>query len=375
MQELQEGTNGLQPLKDVSKSGKDRHWKERKVSNRQLAEQLYQCWVMDMANIGYDENDLPPYDPQDPDFYWFKKSINAVGCADVLTFRKLHDGRLKLHQAWFCKDRLCPICNWRRAMKFSTQVGLILNEFKRRNVKGRPIFATFTMQNVKADEIGDSFSHFARSFIKLRQYKEVTGSLVGGIRASEITYNSDRDDYNTHIHCLMWMKPRYFTADYIPQERWTELWKRAAKLNYEPVVNIKAVKPKKPTESDPTGLFSAVLEVSKYPVKPNAFQKLVVPKVYETEIQKHARLKRIQALENGLYRKRLVSFFGLFKTVRAELALDDPEDGDLVNTDNDDESEPETEEVVVAKWDNYYREYYTHTENVVIDNNHDWHGK
>ena len=181
-------------LKDVSKSGKDRHWRERKISNRQLAKQLYNCWVMKMRELGYDEDDLPPYDPEDPDCWLFKKSIKATGCADVLTFLKSNDGSLKLYQAWFCKDRLCPICNWRRAMKFSTQVGLILNEFKRRKVKGRPIFATFTMRNVKADEISESFSKFARSFTKLRQYKEVAKSLVGAIRASEITYNPDSDE-------------------------------------------------------------------------------------------------------------------------------------------------------------------------------------
>lgn len=361
-------------LKDVSKSGKDRRWRERKISNRQLAKQLYNCWVMKMRELGYDEDDLPPYDPEDPDCWLFKKSIKATGCADVLTFLKSNDGSLKLYQAWFCKDRLCPICNWRRAMKFSTQVGLILNEFKRRKVKGRPIFATFTMRNVKADEISESFSKFARSFKKLRQYKEVAKSLVGAIRASEITYNPDSDDYNTHIHCLLWMKPRYFTADYIPQARWTELWKRAAKLDYTPVVNVKAVKPKKPTESDPTGLFSAVLEVSKYPVKPHAFKDLVDPMLYETEDEKRTRLKRIEALEKGLYRKRLISFFGLFKTIRAELSLDDPEDGDLVDMDGN-ESEPQMGEVLVAQWDNNDRQYYTHTENIVIDKNHkyDWH--
>ncbi|EWK77635.1 protein rep, partial [Staphylococcus aureus] len=27
------------------------------------------------------------------------------------------EGYLKLHKTWFCKSKLCPVCNWRRAMK------------------------------------------------------------------------------------------------------------------------------------------------------------------------------------------------------------------------------------------------------------------
>lgn len=45
----------------------------------------------------------------------------------------------------------------------------------------------------------------------------------------------------------------------------------------------------------------------------------------------------VDTLDTALHRKRLVSFGFVFKEVHKKLNLDDTEDGDLKNTDNDDE--------------------------------------
>ena len=50
-----------------------------------------------------------------------KKAYNVRDCAEVLEFKENKNGGLKLYRAWFCKSKLCPICNWRRAMKNSYQ--------------------------------------------------------------------------------------------------------------------------------------------------------------------------------------------------------------------------------------------------------------
>ncbi|MDQ6222640.1 protein rep, partial [Staphylococcus epidermidis] len=39
-------------------------------------------------------------------------------CAEILEYKQNREtGERKLYRVWFCKSRLCPMCNWRRAMK------------------------------------------------------------------------------------------------------------------------------------------------------------------------------------------------------------------------------------------------------------------
>ncbi|GAB5857325.1 hypothetical protein JMUB7535_26890 [Staphylococcus aureus] len=34
---------------------------------------------------------------------------------NILEFKPTDEGYLKLHKTWFCKSKLCPVCNWTRA--------------------------------------------------------------------------------------------------------------------------------------------------------------------------------------------------------------------------------------------------------------------
>jgi plasmid rolling circle replication initiator protein Rep len=105
---------GKNVFKDISKAGKDRKWQERKLQNIQLASRL--------ETLGY------------------KAFQSAFQCAEVLKFQKQKEGYLKLYQAWFCKNKLCPICNWRRAMKYSAQAKEIIDVAIQREPKGRFYF-------------------------------------------------------------------------------------------------------------------------------------------------------------------------------------------------------------------------------------------
>ncbi|WP_374229815.1 protein rep, partial [Mammaliicoccus sp. L-M43] len=43
-------------------------------------------------------------------------------------FKPTEEGYLKLYKTWFCKSKLCPVCNWRRAMKNSYQAQRVIEE-------------------------------------------------------------------------------------------------------------------------------------------------------------------------------------------------------------------------------------------------------
>ena len=94
-----------------------------------------------------------------------------------------------------------------------------------------------------------------------------------------------------------------------------------------------------------------IFETAKYPVKPfdidtedvTLFSEMVKERITED-------------LTNGLHRKRQIGFGKLFKEIKAELALDDVEEGDLVQTGSEENSESTGREIV-AFW-NWERSNY-----------------
>lgn len=310
-----------QEFKDISKTGKDRKWKERKLQNIEYAKRL--------EVLGY------------------KAFANAYQCAEVLKFREL-DGHLKLHQAWFCKSKLCPICNWRRSMKYSAQLTQIVDVAIARQPKAKFLFLTLTVKNVRGEDLGSELTRLTKSFDRLFRRAKVKKSVIGYLRAIEVTYNAERDDYHPHIHVMMMVKSSYFGGEYyISQNEWTEMWQQSAKLDYKPIVDVRKVKPNQRKAKDEMDLRGAIIETAKYPTKP-------IEKMGKTEEQK---LKVTDDLMKALYRKRQIGFGGLFKEIRKELQLEDVENGDLIHVDeeNDDVSLG-TEIVAIFNWErmNYY---------------------
>ena len=86
----------------------------------------------------------------------------------------------------------------------------------------------------------------------------------------------------------------------------------------------------------------AILETAKYPVKPMEFDS--------------ENIEVVRDLHEGMHRKRLISFGGIFKEIRKELELDNIEEGDLINT-SDDDTTSTTAQEIVAIW-NWDRENY-----------------
>ncbi|MDK8234759.1 protein rep, partial [Aerococcus christensenii] len=152
-------------------------------------------------------------------------------------------------------------------------------------------------------------------------------------------------------HALLFVRSSYFknSDNYISQGEWAELWQKALKEDYTPVVDVRAVKPKKGVKAGENALMGAAQEVAKYPVKSVDY----LTNDYEKN------LKRVEDLEKGLKQKRLISYGGLFKDIRNELQLKDVEtDDDLIRTDADEEKEATTGEQIIAYWNWQRKNYY-----------------
>lgn len=137
--------------------------------------------------------------------------------------------------------------------------------------KDRYLFITLTVKNCEIENLRKTIQHMNKSWDRLVKRKDLR-IWRGWIRTVEVTRNAENNSAHPHFHILVQVPSYYFDHGYIRHDKYIELWQSACQLDYEPVVNIKAVKPSKADISNGVSkeeaLFKAVRETLKYSVKP-----------------------------------------------------------------------------------------------------------
>src|SRR5699024_11261264 len=114
------------------------------------------------------------------------KKFESMGeCANILEFKQNQEtGERKLYRVWFCKSRLCRMCNWRRAMKHGIQSQKVVAEVIKQKPTVRLLFLTLTVKNVyDGTELNKSLSDMSKGFNRMMKYKKINKNLVGFMRA------------------------------------------------------------------------------------------------------------------------------------------------------------------------------------------------
>lgn len=246
-------------------------------------------------------------------------------CGDWLTF-ELTEEKHKLVGANFCRDRLCPMCNWRRSLKIFGQVSKVLDSLQGQY---QYIFLTLTVRNCHSDELADTLDVMQKGWHNLTKQKRFKVAVAGTFRAIEITHRRF-DDYHPHYHVVLAVKRSYFKKGYIPQAEWSAMWMRACGLDYNPVCDVRKVK----------GKEKAVAEVSKYAVKGSDILRGDRVEVNST----------VRVLLESLTGRRLCSFTGVLREARRQLRLDDIENGDFVHVDSDEMRDDVASLIVHYRW-------------------------
>lgn len=183
--------------------------------------------------------------------------------------------RLRLRAAHFCRVRHCPICQWRRSMRWKARFLTALPDLISDYPKARYIFLTLTVRNCDLTELRANLSWMNKSWERLSKRKEFPA--IGWVKSVEVTRNPRDLTAHPHFHVLMMVNPSYFKGtSYIRQDRWRELWQQSLRVDYLPVVHVKTVRsrfsesladPETSTIDVTDALVAGLLETLKYGVK------------------------------------------------------------------------------------------------------------
>jgi len=272
---------------------------------------------------------------------YFYKSEVVSKCGSYLEFFECNQGHKKLSKAYFCKDRLCPICNWRRTLMMQKQMHDILEVALNRKSNMKFIFLTLTVKNCFGFELSEEITKLMIGFNKLFKYQKVSKSVIGYFRTLEITRNNNfrskfYGTYHPHFHVLISVEENYFYSNdlYITKTEWWNLWKKALKIDYEPNINIRVVKSKEFSTNDfelnsdaKIAYKKAVVETAKYTVKDSDY---ILDNLENTD-------EIVKDLSFSLKNRRLFGTAGLFKEIKQELKLIDVESDeiDLIGIENE----------------------------------------
>ncbi len=232
-------------------------------------------------------------------------------CSEFLQFGLVPDDgkamKLKLRAARFCRVRHCPVCQWRRSLMWKAKAYKVLPKIVEQYPRHRWLFLTLTQKNVPIAELRETLSHMGKSFQRMVQRKSWTAE--GWLRSTEVTRGKNGSAH-PHFHCLLMVKSSYFGKGYMKQADWVELWRDVMRLDYNPILDVQAVK----QGDTPTQL---VPELLKYCVKESD---LVNDREWFLE------------LTNQLHKTRAISTGGVLKTYLKEL---EQEPDDLIGKDEE----------------------------------------
>lgn len=251
-----------------------------------------------------------------------KRSESVGNCANYITFavNTSDPTDRRLQNVFFCKDRLCSMCNWRRTLKLGYQNSIVMNEAQKRGYQF--IFITLTVPNCSGEDLDSTCDKLMAGYRFLyNKNKRFRTISKGSITTLEITYNRKTNTFHPHLHLIVAVNKSYFgSRDYMTHKELTNIWSDYMNLGRTLIVNIKRVQPTEKNKS----LAKAIKEISKYAVKGTDFY-------FGGNIEESAPV--VAFLSDTLRKRRLVNRTGVLKKIHKEMNLEDVEsdDANLLN--------------------------------------------
>lgn len=169
---------------------------------------------------------------------------------------------------WYCKHRSCPICQWRKSLRYCSRVHRTLdqNPFL---LQDKWIYLTLTVRNCDVNDLRATIEHMNQAFRRLMNRDFWKRHVRGGIRFAEVTEsffgggNLNYISTHPHFHCLLRVSPSmHGGVNYISEMQWAEEWQQALQVHYLPIVNSRRL------AGEDQHLRNKIISATRYSMKP-----------------------------------------------------------------------------------------------------------
>lgn len=238
-----------------------------------------------------------------------KRGWRIKVCGTELIFDRCADcGEIMLKSAMLCRDRLCPLCSWRLAVKRYAAMSRVMAYLYASYPRYCYSLVCLTAANCAPSALRATLKSMQQAWHECLKQRWARKHLEGWARAIEVTHNAETDMLHPHYHIII-MSQSPNAAKWLVDE-WLDRADReglkvSAEAQYSDVIDATDHKEGK-------SLAGAVAEVYKYSLKTT--DTATMP------------LGTLRALAEGLSGLRLISMGGLIKTAAALLEADDLEE-------------------------------------------------
>jgi plasmid rolling circle replication initiator protein Rep len=197
-------------------------------------------------------------------------------CGDFLEFDcyrigDSEDVERRLVRCSWCRVRLCFLCERARSRKRHIQVCEILDGWLVKRPNDHALLLTLTVQSVGDGELLDAIDQLMISLRRLTRTARFKRAVLAWYRTIEVTRNAETGLWHPHMHLLLIAPRGYFRRSaslYLDQKEWMALWRKCARLDYDPIVDVRAVAGVGGGPLDEGGRKS-LAEFTKYCTKPS----------------------------------------------------------------------------------------------------------
>jgi plasmid rolling circle replication initiator protein Rep len=144
---------------------------------------------------------------------------------------------------------------------WKARLGTALPLIERDYPKARWLHLTLTVRNCQIADLRETLKLMNAAWKRLSELKKFPA--IGFFKSLEVTRGKDGSAH-PHFHILLMVNSSYFKGDnYIKQDKWVEMWRKALRVDYDPGAHIQAIK----VLGDNDIILDAVKEVAKYTIE------------------------------------------------------------------------------------------------------------
>lgn len=261
------------------------------------------------------------------------RAARMYECGDYLvTHVDEVTGELKTDTQQLCRDRLCPICEWRLSLRRFAEMMAVLNMLQPEIIENNyhVSMLTLTVRNMPLEELRSAIEAFSKAWHDMSRREFFKGAVVGWSRSLEITYNNRTNTYHPHYHCILIWRPDEDSTE-ITAKVMKKAWKDAYNCDYDPIIDIRDVYSN--DDDGRSSIIKSALEAFKYAVKPDSVDK--VPQEHLAEFA------------NAISGVRFVSYGRAIKEARKSLGFRQTDTAETLDTPT---NLPDKAIIAVMRW-------------------------